>query len=99
VAMTQRLVIETSDRNSLRPLLESALEREKKLLHASIDKARVRVAEFEKRFGMVSAEFERRLNASELEESVAFTDWRMEMGMLAVLEQRYRTLEGSQIVD
>lgn len=97
--MSHQLVIQTSDRNSLKPLLESALTREKKILLASIEKTRARLAEFEKRFGMDSAEFENRLNARELQESLPFTEWRMEIGMLTALERKYNTLEGAHIVD
>jgi hypothetical protein len=46
---------------------------------------------------MSSAEFERRLNALELIETVEFTDWRMEVGMLRLLENQYRALREAQL--
>ena len=46
---------------------------------------------------MTSAEFERRLNALELTETVEFSDWRMEIGMLQLLENQYRTLQETQV--
>ncbi|MGA9348936.1 MAG: hypothetical protein WBW48_09040 [Anaerolineae bacterium] len=46
---------------------------------------------------MSSAEFERRLNALELIETVEFTDWRMEVGMLSLLESQYRALQEAQL--
>ncbi len=97
--MLQQLVITTSDKSALRPLLESAIENQKKALKAGIERTRTRLAEFEVRYGITSAEFERRLNARELEETFDFTDWRMEIGMLALLEKKYVALQEAHIVD
>ncbi|HKZ86196.1 MAG TPA: hypothetical protein VJ793_21390 [Anaerolineae bacterium] len=68
-------------------------------LKAGIDRTRSRLAEFERRYGMTSFEFERRLNARELEETFDFTDWRMEIGMLALLEKKHVALQEAHIVD
>jgi DNA-binding NtrC family response regulator len=97
--MTQQLVIKTSDKDSLKGLVESALEREKKLLQASIDKTRARLAEFEERFGMSSMEFEKKLKAGEIKETPSVTEWRMEIGMLQLLERKCASIEESSIVD
>ena len=67
------------------------------MLALGIERTRKRLAEFEQQFGMSSAEFERRLNALELAETVEFTDWRMEIGMLRLLESQYRTLQEAQL--
>jgi hypothetical protein len=97
--MFQQLVITTSDKASLRPLLESAIANQKKALKAGIDRTRERLAEFENQYGMSSPEFERRLHARELDETFEFTDWRMEIGMLALLERKYAALSEAHIVD
>jgi len=97
--MTQQLVIKTSDKDSLKGLVESALEREKKLLQASIEKTRARLTEFEGRFGMSSMEFVKRLRAGELQENPSVTEWRMEIGMLQLLERKCASIEESSIVD
>jgi VCBS repeat-containing protein len=95
--MSQQLTITTTDKTMLKPLVESALENEKKMLALGIERTRKRLAEFEQQFGMSSAEFERRLNALELIETVEFTDWRMEVGMLHLLESQYRALREAQL--
>ena len=97
--MLQQLVITTHDKTSLRPLLESAIENQKKTLKAGLARTQARLAEFEQRYGMTSAEFERRLQAREIEETFDFTDWRMELGMLTLLQQKYATLQEAQFVD
>ena len=95
--MVQQLTITTPDKTTLKPLVESAIENEKKVLSLGIERTRKRLAEFEQQFGMSSAEFERRLNALELAETVEFTDWRMEIGMLRLLESQYQALQEAQL--
>jgi hypothetical protein len=95
--MLQQLTITTADKTTLKLLVESALENEKKMLAFGIERTLKRLAEFEQQFDMSSAEFERRLNALELAETVEFTDWRMEIGMLRLLESQYRTLREAQL--
>ena len=96
--MSDQILIHTNDKESLRPLLESAIERQKKILQSVLNTTKSRLAGFEERFGMTSDEFERRLNHREIDESVDFTDWRMEIGMLRMLEKKHHTLEEATIV-
>ena len=95
--MFQQVTIKTKDRDTLKPLLESAIQNEMKLLSLGLDRTRKRLAEFERKYDMTSAEFERRLNALELTETVEFTDWRVEIGMLQLLESQYQTLQETQV--
>lgn len=95
--MLQQLTITTTDKTTLKPLVESAIEREKEMLSLAIRRTRERLAELEQRYGMSSAEFERRLNALELQETVEFTDWRMEIGMLRLLESQHQALREAQV--
>ena len=91
-ALLQQLTITTTDKTTLKPLVESAIEREKEMLSLAIRRTCERLAEFEQRFGMSSVEFERRLDALELQETIEFTDWRMEIGMLRLLENHRQAL-------
>ena len=93
----QRLTITTTNKATLRPVLRSAMEGEKRMISFGLQKTRQRLADFERQFGMISAEFERRLNSGELEETVALTDWRMEVGMLRLLEKQYEALQEARI--
>lgn len=95
--MLQQLTIATTDKTTLKPLVQSAIENEKKMLFLGIERTQKRLAEFEQQFGMSSAEFERRLNAFELAETVEFTDRRMEIGMLRLLESQHRALQEAQL--
>ncbi len=96
--MLQQLTITTNDRATLKPLVESALEHEKDMLSLAIRRTRERLTGFEQQFGTSSAEFERRLNALELQETVEFTDWRMEIGMLHLLKSQHLALREAKLV-
>ena len=67
------------------------------MIFLGIERTQERLTEFEQRFDMSSAEFERRLNMLELAETIEFTDWRMEIGMLRLLESQYLTLQGARL--
>jgi hypothetical protein len=90
-------MIVTEDRPVLEPLVRSALEHEKKLVQLGIARTRQRLAEFERLYAMTSDEFERRLWALELAETPEMTDWRMEIGMLQMLEHQYTVLKNARV--
>jgi hypothetical protein len=95
--MLQQVTIKTEDRKVLKPLLESAIENEKKVVLMGLQRTRSRLVEFEHQYGLSSEEFERRLNASVIVEEVEFSDWRMEIGMLRLLERQYKALHDAEL--
>jgi hypothetical protein len=60
------MTVKTGDSKVLKPLLKSAIENEKKMVHLGLERTRARLEEFEHTYQMSSAEFERRLEASEI---------------------------------
>lgn len=95
--MLQQVTVRTEDRKTLKPLLKSAIENEKKMVQLGLERTRARLVEFEHTYQMSSTEFERRLIASEIAETVDFSEWRMELGMLKLLERQYRALEDAEL--
>lgn len=95
--MIEELTVKTRDKSVLLPLLESAIGHERDMLTLGIKRTRERLAEFERRFGITSADFEHQLNAFQLAETVDFTDWRMEIGMLRLLESKYQALRDARL--
>jgi len=67
------------------------------MIRLGLDRTHAPLEEFEQKYGMSSADFERRLNASEIEETVEFSDWRMEIGMLHLLERQYKALQDAEL--
>ena len=95
--MLQQVTVKTEDRKLLKPLLVSAIENEKKMVRLGLDRTRARIVEFERTYQMSSDDFERRLFNSEIAETVEFSDWRMELGMLRLLERQYKALEDAEL--
>ena len=93
----QQLMILTEDRPVLEQLVRSALEHEKRLVQVGLAKTRRRLAEFEQRHGMSSAEIEQKLATLEIAETPEFSDWRMEMGMLRLLERQFSVLKNARV--
>ena len=95
--MLQQMTIVTDNLSLLEPLVKSALNQEKKMIALGVDQTRSRIAEFERQFQMNSQDFEQRLHNLELDETVEFSDWRMEIGMLRLLEQQYKALTDARL--
>jgi len=94
--MLQQMKIVTDNRLLLEPLVRSAMEQERRMIALGLERTRSRIAEFEGRFQMDSQEFEKRLHNLELDETVEFSEWRMELGMLRLLEQQYKALSDAR---
>jgi len=82
--MIQQVTITTESAESIKPLVESAIYGKLKNLQYGINRTRERLDAFEQQFGMTSAEFERRNNARELEESLDFIEWLGEIETLRI---------------
>ena len=95
--MVQQVTVRTEDRKTLKPLLKSAIENEKKMIQLGLERTRTRLTDFEHSYNMSSAEFEHRLHTSEITETVDYSEWRMEIGMLRLLERQYRALEDAEL--
>jgi hypothetical protein len=95
--MLQELTIRTNDRATLEPVLRAAIENEKKMLALGLERTRQRLAEYEQEYGMTSDEFEHALLSTKVAESVAFSEWRMEIGMLHLLEGQRQALEEAEL--
>jgi len=80
--MIQQLTITLESDVPLRELVKSALQSQGQALEVGLRRARQRVADFEQQYGMSSAEFERKLAAREIDETLDFVDWQGELALL-----------------
>ena len=94
--MLQEVTIKTQDAKKLKPLLRSAIEREVKLLEHAIHRTRQAMEPYEDRYQMKSADFERGFKSGEIEETLDYLDWWMELEALHHLEEQYRSLVEAQ---
>ena len=95
--MLQEVVIKTNSGESLKPLLEVAIRNQLKALQHGIARTKERISEFEQHSGMFSEEFEKKLQAGIIEETLEAIDWSMELAALRLLEGQYQSLHGARI--
>jgi len=95
--MTQQVTITTESDLAIRPLVEAAIQNEKKLVMHGINRTEERLAEFEEMFGMSSEDFAQRFFAAELEESLDFIEWSMEIRALELLQEQYQALNEARV--
>lgn len=95
--MLQQIVIKSNTPVSLKPLLESAIQDRLKILDLGIERTRERLAAFEKRYAMPTAEFERRFDGQDLKETLDFIEWTSEIKMLRLLQEKYDALAQAEI--
>jgi hypothetical protein len=95
--MLQEIIIRTENADTLKPLVRAALEREARLLEHSVQRTRGELEVFEKRYGMTTDEFERKFRSRELEESLDFLEWWMEVEALHHLEHQLQSMRDAQL--
>lgn len=95
--MLQEIVIKTNSNEPIKPLVEAAIRNQLKALRRGIRRSKERIAEFEKRAGISSSEFQNKLLADEIEETMETIDWNMEIAALRLLEEQYRSLSEATI--
>ncbi len=95
--MLQQVTITAESPLSIKPLVEAAIQNELKMLTHGINRTRERLAAFEKQYGMGSEEFERRFKSREINETLDFIDWWMEIEALHRLEDQFRTLHEARL--
>jgi hypothetical protein len=95
--MLQEIVIKSNAEESIKPLVESAIRNQLKSLQHGIKRTKERIADFEKKAGMASVDFEKKLSDGEIEETLETIDWNMELTALRLLEGQYQSLSEAKI--
>lgn len=95
--MLQEIVIKANADESLKPLVEVAIRNQLKALQHGITRTKERIVVFEKRSGISSTEFEKKLQDGNLEETIETIDWNMELAALRLLESQYQSLSEARI--
>lgn len=95
--MTQQVIVTTRSNTEIKPLVEAAIQNEKRLLLHGILRTRQKLEVFERQFGMSSAIFEQRYRANEIDETLDFADWLMEIKALELLEEQIQALNDAHV--
>ena len=92
--MAQHVTITTDAEITLKPLIESALRSELRMLELSLQRTAQRLRALEAQYGLTSEEFERCFNVGELEESLDFIEWAGEIKTYRLLDAHRQALQG-----
>ena len=87
--MRQQVIVTTDAPAALKPLLESAIQSELRMLELGLARIAERLHAFEKQYGLTSEEFEHRFEAGEIGESLDYIEWAGEI-------KTYHRLEGQR---
>lgn len=95
--MLQQITIEIQDASEFASVLRATLEREVHLVEYAILRTWNRLREFEKKYGMSTAEFERRFTPDDLGETLDFIEWDGEVDTLRLLEEKQKMIKEARI--
>jgi len=84
----------SKDDYPLRPLIETALSNELRLLEAGIRQTEQRLREFEHKYGYSTEEFIRAYENDEIEETIELAEWIGEHRLLERLRKKANALRG-----
>ena len=90
-------MIRTGKPESIRPILDSAISNQLKLLKASINRTQIRISSFEQKYNMSSEQFVQKIREGMDDDNLDFVEWIGETKILKRLEEEYKELEGLQI--
>jgi hypothetical protein len=96
-SMSQQVVVTTDAPVALKPLLESAIQSELRLLDLGLARTTERLRAFETQYGFTSEEFTRRFEAGEVDESLDFIEWAGEIKTARLLQGQRQALQSAQL--
>lgn len=96
-AMAQQVTVTSDAQIALKPLIESALRSELRMLEFSLQRTAQRLQTFEAQYGLTSEEFERRFNIGQVEESLDFIEWAGEIKTYRLLDAHRQALQGVRL--
>ena len=91
------ILIKGNKPESIRPILDSAIRNQLKLLKASINRTQIRISSFEQKYNMSSEQFVQKIREGMDDDNLDFVEWIGETKILKRLEEEYKELEGLQI--
>ncbi len=93
----QQVIITTNRPVALRPLVESAIRSELRLLNLGLERTQHRLDKFEQQYGLASDEFERRFSAGDMAENLDFIEWEGEIKTYKLLRAQQQALQEAQL--
>lgn len=95
--MSQEVTVVSDAKVSLKPLIESAIRTELRMLEIGLERTSQRLRSFEEQYGMASEEFEHRFETGQINESLDFIEWAGEIKTYLLLQTHRQALQGARI--
>lgn len=95
--MIQQITVTADAPVALKPLIESAIRSELRMLELGLKRTYQRLRAFEEQYGLTSEEFKHRFEAGEVDESLDFIEWAGEIKTYHLLEAHRQALQGAQL--
>ena len=95
--MSQHVIVTSDTSIDLKPLLESAIRDEVRMLDLSLSRTAERLQAFEAQYGMTSEAFMQRFEARELNESLDYIEWAGEIKTYHLLQTQQQALQNAHI--
>lgn len=89
----QQITIVSESMTALKPLLESAIQTELRMIGLGIERTQQKVDDFERQYEMLSSEFETLFDSGEIDETLDYIEWSGEVETLRRLQAKYQTLQ------
>jgi len=95
--MSQQITVTTDAPVALKPLIESAIRTELRMLELGLERTAQRLRAFESQYGLISEEFERRFEIGQVDESLDFIEWAGEIKTYRLLQAQQEALQGVRL--
>lgn len=95
--MSQEIRVSSDASVPIRPLIESAIQAQVRMLDLALERTRKRLLGFEGAYGMASKEFETKWKKGDVTESLDFLEWAGELKTLEMLEAQKKALIGVRL--
>jgi len=95
--MLGQITVRTESPTILKPILRAAIRNEANQLAHGIKRTQEKLIIFEERFGMRSADFERRFESGEFDETLDYIDWLMEIQALRLLHEQHQAVKNARL--
>jgi len=95
--MRQEITVKANAHEDLKPLVAAAIRNQLVVLQRDIESSSKRIEVFERESGMASAEFERKMGANQIEDTLDALNWMMELASLRLLQGKYKSLCEAEI--
>ncbi|MCP4104114.1 MAG: hypothetical protein GY749_01030 [Desulfobacteraceae bacterium] len=97
--MIQEVIISGNTEIPIKPLIESAVRSELRMLELAVQRTGERLCAFEKKYDIATDEFRIRFENGEITESLDFIEWLGEIRTAEILKAQKHALEGVNFAD